>query len=55
MYPKGYYVSMMNDIKDMVRHHSYKQDDILNMTPFDYIITKMMIANDIERELEDSK
>lgn len=45
-------MSMMSDMKDMVRHHNYQMSDILNMTPFDYNLLKMMIARDIQEEMD---
>ena len=45
-------MSMMSDMKDMVRHHNYQPSDILNMSPFDYNLLKMMIAKDIQEEMD---
>lgn len=47
-------MSMMSDMKDMVRHHNYQMSDILNMSPFDYNLLKMMIAKDIQEEMDNS-
>lgn len=43
---------MMSDLKDMVRYHNYQMSEILNMTPFDYQLLKMMIVNDINKEMD---
>lgn len=48
-------MSMVSDMKDMVRHHNYQMGDILSMSPFDYNLLKMMIAKDIQEEMENNK
>lgn len=43
---------MMADIKDMVRHHNYDMGDLMQLTPFDFNLIKLMIAKDIQEEIE---
>lgn len=44
-------MNMMSDIKDMVRHHHYQMSEILSLTPFDYNLLKLMIAQDLQDEI----
>lgn len=44
-------MNMMMDIKDMVRHHNYQHSELLNLTPFDYNLIKLMIAQDLQEEI----
>lgn len=43
---------MMSDLKDMVRHHNYQMSELLNLTPFDFNLIKLMIAKDLQEEME---
>lgn len=52
MYPPGQYMQMLSELKDMVRYHHYDQESLLDMSPVEYQATRLMIANDIKRELE---
>lgn len=52
MYPKGYYMNVMSDMKDMVKYHNYQMSELLELTPFDYQAIKLMIAADISKEIE---
>lgn len=45
-------MSMMADIKDLVRHHNYQMSDLMQLTPFDFNLIKLMIAKDIQEEIE---
>lgn len=42
----------MNDLKDMVRHHKFQLSELLEMTPIDYQLLKMMIIQDIQKEMD---
>lgn len=42
----------MRDLKDMVRYHSYQMSELLQLTPFDFQIIKLMIAQDIQEEID---
>lgn len=52
MYPKGYYMNFMADLKDMVKYHRYQMSELLDLTPFDYQVIKLMIADDLSKEIE---
>ena len=54
-YPKGYYMNMMSDLKDMTRHHNYQMGELLELTPFDYQVIKIMIIQDINKEMDNNK
>lgn len=43
---------MMGDLKDMVRHHNYQMSELLNLTPFDFNLIKLMIAQDLQDEMD---
>lgn len=43
---------MMSDLKDMVKYHSYNMSEILNLTPFDYKVLKLMIIEDMQKEID---
>lgn len=45
-------MNMMSDLKDMVRHHNYQMSELLNLTPFDFNLIKLMIAKDLQEEME---
>lgn len=45
-------MNMMSDLKDMVRHHNYQMSELLNLTPFDFNLIKLMIAKDLQEEIE---
>ena len=42
----------MSDMKDMVKYHNYQMSELLELTPFDYQVIKLMIASDISKEIE---
>lgn len=42
----------MNDLKDMVRYHKYQMSELLEMTPIDYQLIKLMIIEDIKKEMD---
>ena len=44
-------MNMMSDLKDMVRHHSYQMGELLELTPFDYQVIKLMLIQDINKEM----
>ncbi len=43
---------MMSDINDMVKYHDYQMGELLNLTPFDYQIIKLMIIDSIQKEMD---
>lgn len=45
-------MNMMSDLKDMTRHHNYQMGELLELTPFDYQVIKLMIIQDINKEME---
>jgi hypothetical protein len=42
----------MNDLKDMVRYHKFQLSELLEMTPIDYQLLKLMIIDDMQKELD---
>ena len=42
----------MNDLKDMVRYHKFQLSELLEMTPIDYQLIKLMIIEDIKKEMD---
>jgi hypothetical protein len=42
----------MNDLKDMVRYHNFQLSELLEMTPIDYQLLKLMIIDDMQKELD---
>lgn len=45
-------MNVMSDMKDMVKYHNYQMSELLELTPFDYQVIKLMIAADISKEIE---
>lgn len=45
---------MMSDLKDMVRYHDYQMTELLQLTPFDYKVIRMMLIEDIQREMDNN-
>lgn len=43
---------MVSDMKDMVKYHGYQISEINNMTPFDYQAIKLLLAQDMQKEME---
>ena len=52
IYPKNGYINFMNDLKDMVRYHKFQLSELLEMTPIDYQLMKLMIIDDMQKELD---
>ena len=52
IYPKNGYINFMNDLKDMVRYHKFQLSELLEMTPIDYQLLKLMIIDDMQKELD---
>lgn len=53
MYPEGQYTRILIEMKDMVRYHKYHMNEMLDMLPLEYQATRLMIAADIKREMEE--
>lgn len=47
-------MNMMSDLKDMVRYHDYQMTELLQLTPFDYKVIRMMLIEDIQREMDNN-
>ena len=45
-------MNLMADLKDMVKYHRYQMSELLDLTPFDYQVIKLMIADDLSKEIE---
>lgn len=45
-------MKIISELKDLVRYHHYDHDSLLSMTPVEYLATRLLIAQDIKRELE---
>lgn len=43
---------MMADINEMVKYHEYSISEILDLTPFDYKVIKLMIIEDMQKEID---
>lgn len=45
-------MSMITDLKDMVRFHEYDWGDLMTMAPFEYQTIKLLIIQDLQKEIE---
>jgi hypothetical protein len=45
---------MIRDFKDMVRFHNYQMNELMELTPFDYQVLKMMIVEEMNKEIEEN-
>lgn len=43
---------MMSDLTDMVKYHNYNMSEIMQLTPFDYQLIKMMIIQSMQQEMD---
>lgn len=50
LYPKGYYMTFLSKIKDMIRHHNFNLSDMLGLIPYEYQAMMLMIASEIKEE-----
>lgn len=47
-------MNMIRDFKDMVRFHNYQMSELMELTPFDYQVLKLMIVEEMNKEIEEN-